>query len=407
MCMGDGVVALFRDRRLLGAALGHFLQDTWLGVVPVMMAASSSRMGLSNAQTALGYLFYESVAGLSQPLFGHLTERFGSRRLGVGGVMWTSLMVGLAGWAPSLPLLILLVTLGGLGAGAFHPQGAANASFAGGESRQATSASIFFLGGTLGQAVFGAAVAGLTINSLGTEGVLLLTLAVWVLAWVIVRPSIPVEAPTRVKSAAARRLNAPLATISGFSMLLLLLAVATRAGSRSAFVNFVPKMWDDLGRSPAEYGFALSIFLFGSAFGGVAGSYLADRVGRKRVLLLTIGLTIPAMLWFLHAEGFWALLAMAIAGMVAGPAHALLVVTVQELMPTRAAFASGLTLGFTFVSGSACLWLAGLAADVWGLQNVLIGSTLALGVAVVSILIAIPSDKPGAASCRAAFGADE
>ena len=393
MCTGESNLALLRNRGLLAAALGHFLQDTWLGVVPVLMAASSSRMGLTNSQMALGYLFYESTAGLSQPLFGHLTERFGSRTMGVGGVMWTSVMVGLAGRAPNLPVLILLLALGGLGAGAFHPQGAANATLAGGVNRQATSASIFFLGGTLGQAVFGAAVAGLVINALGTQGIILISALVWVLAWTLVRPSVPTEAPRSLRSENSGSVSPSKAAVSGLGLVLLFVVVATRAGSRASFLNFVPKMWEDMGRTPAEYGLALSLFLGGSAIGGVAGSYLADKVGRKRVLLISVLLSMPTMLWFLWADGIWAYVAMVAAGVGVGPAHTLLVVTVQDLLPTKAAFASGVALGVTFLSASGCVWLAGLAADAWGVRETLVGSALILVLTVASILIAIPSDR--------------
>lgn len=393
-------MALLRNRRLLGVTLGHFLQDTWLGVVPILMAAASRQMGLTNAQVGLGYTLYESVSGLSQPLFGHLTERYGSRWFGVGGVLWTSLMVGVAGFAPSYLFLIAAAGLAGLGSGAFHPQGTGNATLAGGADRRATSAAVFFLGGTLGQALVGAALGGLIIAHLGSRGIAGLSVLVWAVALTVLRPTLPTEAPRVYVHGARSRSHTPRMTISGLGVILLMVAMATRSMSRASLVGYVPKLWQDAGHSAAEYGFLLSLYLAGSALGGVAGSYVADRLGRKRVLVLTLALAVPASIWLLYAEGVWACVAAVLAGAVGGPAHTLLVVTAQEMMPGRVALASGLVMGFTFVAGSVGLWLAGVVADQWGLRNTLVGTTLMLLLCVACILVALPSDRRSVAPCQ-------
>lgn len=385
-------MTLLSNRRLLGATLGHFLQDIWLGIVPVLMATASCEMGLSNAQVGLGYTLYESASGLSQPFFGHLTERYGSRWFGVGGVMWAAFMVGVAGFASNYLVLVTSIGLAGLGSGAFHPQGTANAAAAGGEDRRATSAAVFFLGGTLGQALVGAALGGLIMAYLGMRGIALLSALVWVVALTALRPSLPLDAPRAVVRASGDEDYAPRAIVSGVGVLLLLVAMATRSMSRASLTGYVPKLWQDAGRTAAEYGLVLSVYLAGSGVGGVGGSYVADRLGKRRVLLLTLGLAIPAGIWFLRAEGIWAFVAGAVAGIVGGPAHTLLVVTAQELMPGRMALASGLAMGFTFVAGSVGLWLAGMAADQWGLQNTLVGTTLMLLVSIGCILAAFPPE---------------
>jgi len=269
------VVALLSNRRLLGATLGHFLQDIWLGIVPILMATASHEMGLTNAQVGLGYTLYQSLSGLTQPFFGHLTERYGSRWLGVGGVLWTSFMVGVAGFAHNYLLLVIATGLAGLGSGAFHPQGTGNAAAAGGQDRRATSAAVFFLGGTLGQALVGAALGGLIMTYLGMRGIALLSALVWVVALTVLRPALPSEAP-RIsgRSGHTKGRLSPM-TVSWVSVTLLLGAMATRSMSRASFTGYVPKLWQDAGRSAAEYGFLLSLYLAGSALGGVTGSYVS------------------------------------------------------------------------------------------------------------------------------------
>src|SRR5919201_928278 len=65
------------------------------------------------------------VGSLSQPLFGWLADRFGTRFTGLA-LAWTALTFSTLGFAPSFPALVAMAAAAGLGSGAFHPFGALN-----------------------------------------------------------------------------------------------------------------------------------------------------------------------------------------------------------------------------------------------------------------------------------------
>ncbi|MGM0401214.1 MAG: MFS transporter, partial [Chloroflexota bacterium] len=163
-----------RRRALLGVSIGHAAHDVWFGLTPVLLAALSDQMQLTNADIGLAVLLYEGLSSLTQPLFGRLAERVGGRVLGVGAILWTTSVFSISLFVRSKTALGLCIALGGLGSGAWHPQGMANASIAGGKRWGATSTSIFSLGGTLGSALLGAALGGYILEAYGRRALLVI-----------------------------------------------------------------------------------------------------------------------------------------------------------------------------------------------------------------------------------------
>jgi FSR family fosmidomycin resistance protein-like MFS transporter len=78
----------------------------------------------------------------------------------------------------------------------------------------------------------------------------------------------------------------------------------------------------------------------------------------------------------------------ALAGLLIGGQHSVLVVHAQRLIPARHGFAAGLILGFTFAAGAGGVWLSGLLADRWGLAQVMAGVTwLAVPAALLALTL--------------------
>jgi MFS family permease len=135
--------------------------------------------------------------------------------------------------------------------------------------------------------------------------------------------------------------------------------------------TYIPKYQQDLGASSAVYGLLMSAFMIASAFGGLAGSYLADRVGIRNVLAGSLILGALPLLGFLRTQGIASYALFALSGFFVGPSHTLFIVAGQRQFPTRMAMISGAFLGFTFVSGAGGSWVLGLFADRLGLPTML------------------------------------
>lgn len=385
-----------RGRRLalLGVTIGHAVHDTWFGVAPVLLAALSAQMSLSNSEIGLMMFLYQALSSVTQPFFGRLSERVGGRLLAVGAILWTTTMFCGVLFAESKLLLGALITLAGLGSGAWHPQGIANATVAGGESWGATAAAIFGLGGTLGMAFLGSAMGGYLLSALGRRSLLLLALITVTSALTVVRRTVPRQllAPRKALQAALQTNGANSRALWIF-LAFLSLSIALRSLVHFSLDTYVPKYEQDLGVSAATYGLVMSLYLFASAVGGVAGSYLADRVGVKHVLIGSMLFSAGFLAAFVRLQGLWSWIFLALGGFFLGPSHTLLIVAGQKRFPQRMATVSGIFLGFTFISGSSGAWLLGWLGDRVGLGAALSLLPWALVGAALCVLAFLPQPR--------------
>src|SRR5260370_3925028 len=106
--------------KLLTLMLGHFTVDSYVGVLPVLYPLLIGKFQLSFATVGLVSLAYSGMAAVSQPLFGLLADRFGTRFTGLA-LAWTALTFSVIGFVNSFPLLLALAFASGLGSCAFHP----------------------------------------------------------------------------------------------------------------------------------------------------------------------------------------------------------------------------------------------------------------------------------------------
>src|SRR5215208_6850173 len=115
--------SVFRNRALMTLMLGHFTVDTFSGLIPMLYPLLIVQYGLDLKTVGLISLAYGGTASLSQPFFGWLADRHGTRYIGLA-LIWTSLLFASVGFAPNFRILVILAGVAGLGSGAYHPFGA-------------------------------------------------------------------------------------------------------------------------------------------------------------------------------------------------------------------------------------------------------------------------------------------
>jgi len=366
-------------KTLWGVSVGHGAYDTWFGLAPLMLAALSGQMALDNADIGLILLLYQATSSVAQPFFGRLTERIGGRPLAVGSILWTTALFSIALFVHSKALLAACIGLSGLGSAAWHPQGAANATLAGGSRRGATAASLFFLGGTLGASLLGAFAGGQLLSAYGRPSLLLISPVTVVLALAVVRPLVPLRVPSRParpRAAGERPLWADRRLVA--VIVLFLACTALRALAYHSLNSFIPKLQADQGVSTAAYSALMSAYMVAQAIGGVLGSYLSDRIDLRTILAASMALAAALLLPALWLPGLPGQVLLVLSGLFFGPSQILLVVAGQKRFPEQMVVVSGLLMGFTFISGSGGAWLLGLIADRTALAATLRWLPLAL-----------------------------
>ncbi|MFQ5896175.1 MAG: MFS transporter, partial [Nitrospinota bacterium] len=250
--------------RLGAVTAGHVANDAYMGFLYPLLPLLVEKHGLSLALTGLLISSFNATGSLSQPLFGFYADKVRRRSFVVAGPVVTGLFVSGAGLAPSYAVLLLLMVLGGLGSGCFHPAGITMAGLCSGR-RRGLGLAVFVAGGRVGVAM-GSALATFLAARWGLEGsawAVLVALAAGLLLWAA---SPPLGPPP---PAEGRHLRGALANLgrARWPLFLLCSISVLRATVAVGMGAFLPLYFVERGASLAVAGASVSVFLFSGALG--------------------------------------------------------------------------------------------------------------------------------------------
>jgi FSR family fosmidomycin resistance protein-like MFS transporter len=385
-------MSLLRDKIFSSLAWSHFIVDVMNAQRGILLAYFSGPFGLSN--TTLGGIntLYAFSGSLAQPFFGYLADRYGSRWVITGGVLWIAGFFFLAVTIPG-PVALVFLVLASLGSGAFHPAGSLSASLRAkthmsGQETIATSWFFFF-----GQFAFflGPILGGKIIDSIGPAGLTVFAVSGVVLGLLSLKYIKPDElVPDHIgypdKHTTKIKLNSPIPAV-----LALAFVAASQAWTQQVMMAFLPKYMSDLGYSATNYGFYSALFMGASAIGNIIGGRMADRIGKKTLIVVSMLLTgLPIFFIGIVGVGFGLITLIVLAGVLSGSTYSVIVVKAQNSVPGGMGLATGLTLGFMFSIGSLGAWFSGFIADGYGMTLVF---QLAAMLCLVSGLIAFRIER--------------
>jgi FSR family fosmidomycin resistance protein-like MFS transporter len=145
--------------------------------------------------------------------------------------------------------------------------------------------------------------------------------------------------------------------------------VTVRSFVYFGLVAFVASYYERvLDVSPAVGNTALTLMLFGGAAGTLTMGPLADRFGRRTVLVASMLLLPPLIFCFTFAGPFLGMALLVLVGAATVGTFGITVVMGQEYLPGRIGLAAGITMGLSIGLGGVGAPMLGLLADNAGLS---------------------------------------
>jgi FSR family fosmidomycin resistance protein-like MFS transporter len=378
------------DRRAMATlSAGHLFTDISQGSVPALLPFLIARDHLSYAAASALVLAATISSSVIQPVFGHFSDRRSLPWLMPLGPALGGLGIALVGIAPSYGVIFACIVLAGLGVAAFHPEGSRFANYVSG-SRRATGMSLFSVGGNIGFALGPVLVTPL-ILAFGLHGTLFVLIPTWAAAVVLV-----VELPrlrrfrTDVHQGQVRQSQEPeqwrpFWTLGG--------VIALRSFVYFGLVTFIPLYYVHILHSSKALGnTALTAMLLGGAVGTLIGGPLADRFGRRTVLVGSMLIIPPLVGVFLLAGAGPGIALVTVTGVATIATFAVTIVMGQEYLPGRLGMAAGVTIGLSIGVGGLGAPLLGLLADAHGLRTVFVVIAV-LPLLALLLVLALPADS--------------
>lgn len=363
---------------------GHLATDFANGALPALIPYFKDRFGLSYTLAALLMLASTASSSVIQPLFGLWSDRHGALWLLPSGVLVAGAGIAAAADAPSYGLVVVLVVISGIGVAAYHPEGSKFAAYASGH-RRASGMSAFSIGGNLGYAL-GPICAGAAVAAFGLRG-----------GWLLVVPCALVAAALVAKhgylaSFAPDRASARAGAGEDDTRALwvLLGVIAFRSCAWFGLITFVP-LWEvSLGHTKSHGNHLLALMLLAGGLGTIVAGPAADRVGRRRVLMVSLVATPFLIAAFIVFGGVPGAVCLALVGPCVIGTFGVTAVMSQEYLLTRIGMASGLSIGMSVGLGGVAAVVLGAVADAVDLRSAM-WVAAAAPVAAIALAVLLPS----------------
>lgn len=353
---------------LLLFSIAHFFIDLYSSGLGSFQPLLVERFGLSMTQAGMlgGALVFSS--SLVQPAYGYLSDRFHSKLFSALAPAMAGIFISCLGIASGFSSMVVMVLLGGVGIASFHPQASARATL-GIESNRQKWFAVFISSGTLGLAL-GPTYFSALLDRVGLERSWLAAIpgvAVTV-ALIFLLPELSAESPHRNSKFAWEPFKAVWKPLT-----ILYFLVFIRSIVQVTYAQFLPLfLMRERGYTYAGSTHILSLYLTAGALGGFMGGHLADRIGGRKVILVSMIGCVPFLVVFFMTGGVTSILGLALGGLMLLFTIPVNVVMGQQLAPSQTGTVSALMMGFAWgMAGLIFIPLTGWIADHYSLQTAL------------------------------------
>jgi FSR family fosmidomycin resistance protein-like MFS transporter len=275
---------LRQDAKVIGLiASAHSLSHFYQLVIPVLYPLIKTDLGVTYAELGAASALYYVMSGVCQTLAGFAVDRFGARRVLIGGLALCSGGALLAGLAHTYPVLLVASIVAGVGNSVFHPADFAILNARIDSTRLGYAFSFHGIGGNIGWSLAPLFCTGLTALY-GWHAALLAAAALGAIMIGVLlaqRKAITVELRRPAAGAPPATLGADLRVLAATPVLMCFFFFFLFSCGLTGMQTFGVASLSALYAAPvALASSALTTFLLGGAGGILAGGWVATRTAR-------------------------------------------------------------------------------------------------------------------------------
>ena len=352
---------------LLTLSAAHMINDILQALLPAIYPLLKDSYHLSFTQIGLISLTYQVTGSLLQPVVGFYTDRRPKPYSLPIGMTVTLIGLIVLSQANSFGLLCVSAATVGIGSSIFHPEASRVARVASG-GQHGFAQSLFQVGGNFGTSLGPLLAAAIIIprgqghilwfTGLALVGIIVLTrIGGWYqrnLARLVAKP----------RAAGAAELPRLSARQVIFALGILVVLIFSKYFYLISLTNYYTfYLMDKFAVSVQAAQVYLFVFLFAVAAGTIIGGPVGDRIGRKRVIWISILGVAPFSLALPHFGLLGTVILTVFIGLILASAFSAILVYAQELVTGNVGLIAGLFFGLAFGAAGIGSALLGRLAD--------------------------------------------
>ena len=352
---------------LLTLSAAHMINDILQALLPAIYPLLKDSYHLSFTQIGLISLTYQVTGSLLQPVVGFYTDRRPKPYSLPIGMTVTLIGLIVLSQANSFGLLCVSAATVGIGSSIFHPEASRVARMASG-GQHGFAQSLFQVGGNFGTSLGPLLAAAIIIprgqghilwfTGLALVGIMVLTrIGGWYqrnLARLVTKP----------RAAGAADLPRLTSRQVIFALGILVVLIFSKYFYLISLTNYYTfYLMDKFAVSVQAAQVYLFVFLFAVAAGTIIGGPVGDRIGRKRVIWISILGVAPFSLALPHFGLLGTVILTVFIGLILASAFSAILVYAQELVTGNVGLIAGLFFGLAFGAAGIGSALLGRLAD--------------------------------------------
>jgi MFS transporter, FSR family, fosmidomycin resistance protein len=357
---------------LLALSGAHLLNDLISSMIPAMYPLVKEAYALDFTQVGLITLSFQVTSSLLQPVLGFVTDHKPWPYAMVAGMAATlSGLLGLA-FAGNYATVLVSAALVGLGSAVFHPEATRMARHAA-AGQHGFAQGIFQIGGHAGYAA-GPLLAAMIVVPRGQASIAWMSIvalaAMVLMAWTggryaEMRSSQIAEQTKRPAATAEPILPGRRILLAMSILIVLLLSKNSYTAVFTSYYTFY--LIAQFGVTVQVSQVMLFLYLVVGALGVIIGGMVGDRIGRDRVIWISILGTLPFTLLLPHVDLFWTGVLSVVIGLIMASAFPSILIYAIDLVPHRVGLVGGLFYGLAFGLGGLAAAAVGALADHIGI----------------------------------------
>lgn len=357
-----------KNLQLIAVSTGHFTNDFYMNLIPPILFAFSSSLGLTLTQQSMIAFIIITGGSLLQPIVGYLLDKIGKSCYLIIGIAWISFMMSISGLITNYYLLIVIVGLGSIASSIYHPLGSSIAINLSRGSRGKSLSIFMTIGGFA--STFTPMITIPIVSEFGLKYLTFLMIPGFLVAYFLKFAKID-KIKCRVtndKKNKEIKENKISKNKIKYLSLLVCMSVFILVLIRMMIIFGVQIMvMKGIGIIPA--GIILSAHLFLSSIGVLSGGYLSDKFGEGRIIVIFSIFLFVIYTITIFSHGLLFIIGIILFGYTLNGTATANITMAHNILPENINLGTGIIMGLSSTIAGVLILVFGKYADIYGLMK--------------------------------------